>query len=197
MTCLEAKSFIHAMVGGPGAVVKNACLESQRSRVRALLCHSGFKEKNVYSQLPIIDSVVGNLRGREVAFSTSDRQGTNCESCVWRAVSSHSFHHPQELLLAQFSLYVHKSGITSHSFIRGREVAFSASDRQGTNCESCVWRAVPSHSFHHPQELLLAQFSLYVHKSDIQSHSFIRSFFYTQTSYIHETCISFHLNFKN
>ena len=35
-------------------------------------------------------------------------QGLNLESCVWRAVSSH---HPQEVLLAQFSLYVRKSGL--------------------------------------------------------------------------------------
>ena len=40
-------------------------------------------------------------------FSASDRQGSNFESCVWRAVSSHSSRHPQEVLLAQFGLYVH------------------------------------------------------------------------------------------
>ena len=49
------------------------------------------------------------LRDREVACSASDLQGFNCGSCVWRAVSSHSPHHPQEVLLAQFSLYVHNS----------------------------------------------------------------------------------------
>ena len=47
------------------------------------------------------------LRDREVACSASDRQGSNFESCVWRTVSSQSSHHPQEVLLAQFSLYVH------------------------------------------------------------------------------------------
>ena len=31
------------------------------------------------------------------------------ESCVWRAVSSHSSHHPEDVLQAQFSLYVHKA----------------------------------------------------------------------------------------
>ena len=31
-------------------------------------------------------------------------------------MSSHSSHHPQESLLAQFSLYVHKSGLKPHSF---------------------------------------------------------------------------------
>ena len=31
-------------------------------------------------------------------------------------MSSHSFHHPQEVLLAQFSLYVHKGGLKPHSF---------------------------------------------------------------------------------
>ena len=47
--------------------------------------------------------------------------------------------------------------------LRDREVACSASDRQGANFESCVWRTVSSQSSHHPQEVL-AQFSLYVHK---------------------------------
>ena len=59
---------------------------------------------------------MGSLRDREVACSASDRQGSNFESCVWRAVSSHLSHHPQEVLLAQFSLYVHKGGLKHHSF---------------------------------------------------------------------------------
>ena len=61
-------------------------------------------------------SIVGSLRDREVACSASDRQGSNFESCVWRTVSSHSSHHPQEVLLAQFSLYVHKGGLKPDSF---------------------------------------------------------------------------------
>ena len=58
-------------------------------------------------------SIVGSFRDREVACSASDRQGSNFESCVWRTVSSH---HPQEVLLAQFSLYVHKGGLKPDSF---------------------------------------------------------------------------------
>ena len=54
-------------------------------------------------------SIVGSLRDREVACSASDREGSNFESCVWRTVASHLSHHPQEVLLAQFSLYVHKA----------------------------------------------------------------------------------------
>ena len=42
--------------------------------------------------------------------------------------------------------------------LRDREVACSASDRQGSNFESCVWRTVSSQSSHHPQEVLLARF---------------------------------------
>ena len=61
-------------------------------------------------------SIVGSLHDREVACSASDRQGTNFESCVWRTVSSQSSHHPQEVLLAQFSLYVHKDGLKPDSF---------------------------------------------------------------------------------
>ena len=61
-------------------------------------------------------SIVGSLRDREVACSASDRQGSNFESCVWRTVSSQSSHHSQDVLLAQFRLYVHKGGIKPDSF---------------------------------------------------------------------------------
>ena len=61
-------------------------------------------------------SIVGSLRDREVACSASDRQGSNFESCVWRTVSSQSSRHPQEILLAQFSLYAHKGGLKHDSF---------------------------------------------------------------------------------
>ena len=42
--------------------------------------------------------------------------GSNFESCVWSTVSSQSSHHPQEVLLAQFSLHVHKGGLKPDSF---------------------------------------------------------------------------------
>ena len=56
--------------------------------------------------------------------------------------------------------------------LRDREVARSASDRQGSNFESCVWRTVSSQSSHHLQEVLLAQISLYVHKDGLKPDSF-------------------------
>ena len=43
-------------------------------------------------------------------------ENRNCKSCVWRAVSSHSSHHPNEVLLVQFSQHVHKVGRKPHSF---------------------------------------------------------------------------------
>ena len=55
--------------------------------------------------------------------------------------------------------------------LRDREAACSASDRQGSNFKSCVWRTVSSQSSHHPQEVLLAQF-LYVHKGGLKPDSF-------------------------
>ena len=61
-------------------------------------------------------SIVGSLRDREVACSASDLQGSNFESCVCRTVSSQSSHRPQEVLLAQFSIYVHKGGLKPDSF---------------------------------------------------------------------------------
>ena len=77
----------------------------------------GLQETKMFLPHPLLKlSIVGSLRDREVACSASDLQGLNFESCVWRAVSSHSCHHPQEVLLAQFSLYVHKGGSTPDSF---------------------------------------------------------------------------------
>ena len=61
-------------------------------------------------------SIVGSLCDRQLACSASDLRGLNIKSCVWRAVSSHSSHHPQEIILAQFSLYVHKSGLKPDLF---------------------------------------------------------------------------------
>ena len=48
--------------------------------------------------------------------SASDRQGAKVKSCVCMAVSPHSSHHQQEVLLNQFSLYVNKDGLKPHSF---------------------------------------------------------------------------------
>ena len=80
----------------------------------------GLKETKMFLPHPRVKlSIVGSLRDREVECSVSDRQGSNFESCVWKTVSSHSSHHPhdpQEVLLAQFSLYVHKGGLKPDSF---------------------------------------------------------------------------------
>ena len=101
--------------GGPRVVVSTAAFHARvRGSVPDL---GGFKETKMFLPHPRVKvSIVGSLRDREVACSASDRQGSNFESCVWRTVSSHSSHHPQEVLLAQFSLYVHKGGLKPDSF---------------------------------------------------------------------------------
>ena len=77
----------------------------------------GLKETKLFLPHPRVKvSIVGSLRDREVACSASDRQGSTFESYVWRTVSSQSSHHSQEVLLAQFSLYVHKGGLKPDSF---------------------------------------------------------------------------------
>ena len=90
----------------------------QTSRVRGSVPGlGGLKETKLFLPHPRVKvSIVGSLRDREVACSASDRQGSNFESCVWRTVSSQSSHHPQEALLAQFSLFVHKDGLKPDSF---------------------------------------------------------------------------------
>ena len=100
------------MGGDPRVVVSTAAFHA---RVWGLFPSlGGLKEtKNVSFPSTLKLSIAGSLRDREVACSASDGQALNFESCVWRAVSSH---HPQEALLAQFSLYVHKSGLKPDSF---------------------------------------------------------------------------------
>ena len=101
--------------GGPRVVVSIAAFHA---RVRgSVLGLGGLKETKMFLPHPRVKvSIEGSLRDREVACSASDRQGSNFESCVWRTVSYQSSHHPQEVLLAQFSLYVHKSGLKPDSF---------------------------------------------------------------------------------
>ena len=89
--------------GGPRVVVSTAAFHARKgfgSRSRQL------KKQKMFLPHPRVKvSIVGSLRDREVACSASDRRGSNFES-----------HHPQEVLLAQFSLYVHKGGLKPDSF---------------------------------------------------------------------------------
>ena len=108
-------NLIRLLGGGPRVVVSTAAFHARvRGSVPGL---GGLKETKLFLPHPRVKvSIVGSLRDREVACSASDRQGSNFESCVWRTVSSQSSHHPQEVLLAQFSLYVHKGGLKPDSF---------------------------------------------------------------------------------
>ena len=107
--------YVHSWAGGPRVVVSSAAFHARvRGSVPGL---GGLKETKMFHPHPRVKvSIVGSLRDREVACSASDRQGSNFESCVWITVSSQSSHHPQEVLLAQFSIYVHKGGLKPDSF---------------------------------------------------------------------------------
>ena len=94
--------------GGPAAVVKGACLESRRLRVRTPLWPPSFKETKCSVKIQYCVEPPWP-RGSVLGLY----QGPSFELCVWRAVSSH---YPQEVLLAQFSLYVHKGDLKPHSF---------------------------------------------------------------------------------
>ena len=108
------------MGGGPRVVVSTAAFHARvRGSVPGLGGLKGTKNVILSASKPhprVKVSIVGSLRDREVVYSASDRQGSNFESCVWRTVSSQSSHHPQEVLLPQFSLYVHKGGLMPDLF---------------------------------------------------------------------------------
>ena len=112
---IQVMSLKQSGGGGPRVVVSTAAFHARvRGSVPGL---GGLKETKLFLLHPRVKvSIVGSLRDREVACWASDRQGSNFESCVWRTVSSQSSHHPQEVLLAQFSLYVHKGGLKPDSF---------------------------------------------------------------------------------
>ena len=103
---------LKAQAGGPRVVVSTAAFHARVRGSVPSLC--GLKETKMFLPHPRVKvSIAGSLRDRKVACSASDRQSSNFESCVWRTVSSH---HPQEVLLAQFSLSVHKGGLKPDSF---------------------------------------------------------------------------------
>ena len=102
-------SYLVRPAGGPRVVVSTAAFHA---RVRGSVPGLGdLKETKMFLPHPRVKvSIAGRLRDREVACSASDL------SCVWRTVSSQLSYHPQEVLLAQFSLYVHKGGLKPDSF---------------------------------------------------------------------------------
>ena len=70
-------------------------LPAWKVRDRPPLWHSSFKEAKVFLTRSLEKSkIMGSLSDREVACSALDRKGSNFESCVCRAVSSHLFHNP-------------------------------------------------------------------------------------------------------
>ena len=103
--------------GGPGVVVSTA---ASHARVRDSVPDlGGLKETKMFLPHPRVKvSIVGSLRDREVACSASARQGPNFRIlCLEDSVISIiSINHPQKVLLAQFSLYVHKGGLKPDSF---------------------------------------------------------------------------------
>ena len=135
----------------------------------SFLCPGGLKETKMFLPHPPLKlSIVESLRDRE----TSDLQGLNFEFCVWRAVSSHSSHHPQEVILAPFSLYVHKRvlvqwlklpawkvGDRFDIQVSKKQVISSSLTQgslldQGSNLELCVRRAISTHSSQHPHSFI-------------------------------------------
>ena len=130
--------FIFMLGGGPRVVVSTAAFHARvRGSVPGL---GGLKETKLFLPHPRVKvSIVGSLRDREVACSASDRQGSNFESCVWRTVSSQSSHHPQEVLLAQFSLYVHKGGLKPDSFHFLYSCYVSETTLEATKCSRVEW----------------------------------------------------------
>ena len=117
---LDGQNTLHGTIIRAGTLLQwlKWLKPAWKVRDRGFEPHSGLQVENVSSPLTRKDSILwGNLHDREIAWSASDRRGSSFAPCVWRAVSSHSSHHPQEVLLPQFSLYVHKGGLKPHSLI--------------------------------------------------------------------------------
>ena len=134
-----ASAFAGVVGGGPRAVVSTAAFHARVQGSAPGL--GGLKETKMFLTHPRVKlSIVGSLRDREGACSASDRQDSNFKSRVWGTVSSHSSHHPQEVLLAQFSLYVHKGGLNPIHFIFCR----------GGGLKICIWQLLIVGQPRHP-----------------------------------------------
>ena len=102
--------FISNKGRGPGVVVKAACLRKSEIAGSSPALIFKFQRNKMF-----IPCSLGKIEYYEdPACSATDHQGSNFASCVWRAVSLQSPHHPQEDLLAQFIMYVHKGGPKPH-----------------------------------------------------------------------------------
>ena len=75
-----------------------------RSRARSLSGIQVSNKHSVNSSLPCRYLILWGTSVTERPCSASDHWNSNFESCVWRAVSSHSSHHPQNVFLAKFSI---------------------------------------------------------------------------------------------
>ena len=93
---VENSFFNHRLGGGPRVVVSTAAFHA---RARGSVPGVGGLKKNKNVSSP----------------STCETQYCG-EPPVLRTVSSQSSHRPQEVILAQFSLYVHKGGLKPDSF---------------------------------------------------------------------------------
>ena len=109
--------------GGPWVVVITAAFHGSRSRRFE-------RNKNVFSPSTCKTQYCGELPWLRGSVLDLRPPGREFESCFLRTVSSHSSHHPQDVLLAQFSLYVHKGSLKSDSFhfLQGLSLPFL-----------CVW----------------------------------------------------------
>ena len=71
--------------------IPSKCMEN-----RITVSHFGIQVSKKQTFFPAHS--LGSNRGRDAASSALHHQGSNFGSCVWKAVSSHSAHHPKEAL---------------------------------------------------------------------------------------------------
>ena len=98
--------------GGPRVVVSTAAFHAGvRGSFPGL---GGLKEAKMFLPHPLVKTQhCGEPPWPRASMLGLRPPGFEFRSCVWRAVS---YHHPQEVLLAGFSLYVHKCGLKPDSF---------------------------------------------------------------------------------
>ena len=102
------------------------------ARVRGSFPNLGsLKETKMFLPHSLVKlSIVGSLRDREVACSISDLQGLNFESCVWRAVSSHSY----LSILRRFSGPSPMQPVCAQKWPKARFISFLKRDALQTTC---------------------------------------------------------------
>ena len=128
ITTLKCRCNTHRFHTTNTALVQGLKLPAWKAGDHWFVPRSAIQVSKKHNVSSLLTRRVGSLRDWEIACSASDRHSSNFETCiwgVWKTVSSHLFHHPQKVILAQFMCTKWPITPIIHSIIHSSIYSFS------------------------------------------------------------------------